>query len=264
MLRTLQTIACLSLVSTPAWSLDIRSCVINPSQIIDIAVEIPGLVQEVMVDRGDTVGKGDVLLQLRDTSIRAQVALAQRRAEDTTQIKGVDARIEVITGQLERVRTLFGRDLIAQREVDRVEAELIGLYQERDRLQADQDMAAIEFARMKELLEQRIIRSPIEGFVMFRATDPGEYASEQTPVMTIAALHPLHVEIFVPQDMSGKLSLGQEIGVTLNTAADKTLLAKVAVIDQVFDAASGTFGVRLLLDNPDYSLPAGVRCQAHM
>jgi hypothetical protein len=39
--------------------------------------------------------------------------------------------------------------------------------------------------------------------------------------------------------------------------------AKVAVVDQVFDAASGTIGVRLELPNPDLRLPAGIHCRVH-
>jgi hypothetical protein len=38
--------------------------------------------------------------------------------------------------------------------------------------------------------------------------------------------------------------------------------ATVAVVDQVFDAGSGTFGIRLALPNPDQRLPAGLRCRA--
>lgn len=37
--------------------------------------------------------------------------------------------------------------------------------------------------------------------------------------------------------------------------------AVVTVVDQVFDAASGTIGVRLELPNPDYAIPAGLKCQ---
>jgi len=35
----------------------------------------------------------------------------------------------------------------------------------------------------------------------------------------------------------------------------------VTVVDHVLDAASGTFGVRLALPNPDFNLPAGIRCK---
>ncbi|MWB78822.1 efflux RND transporter periplasmic adaptor subunit [Pseudooceanicola sp. 216_PA32_1] len=254
----------LSALPHGAAALDIRSCTVAPSQVIDVAVEIPGLIAEISVDRGSTVKAGDVLLRLRDSSIRSQVALAKRRAEDDTQIAGVEKRIEVIEGQLERVRSLFQRNLIAQREVDGVEADLIALYQERDRLTIEKDMAAIELLRVQDMMAQRTIRSPIDGLVTDRSADPGEYASEQKPVMTIAALDPLHVGIYVPQSVAGQLKIGDEVPIYLDTAPDTALMARVDVIDRVFDAASGTFGVRLVLPNPDGSLPAGIRCRAQL
>ncbi|MEM9242054.1 MAG: HlyD family secretion protein, partial [Pseudomonadota bacterium] len=39
-----------------------------------------------------------------------------------------------------------------------------------------------------------------------------------------------------------------------------THMAEVTVVDQIFDAASGTFGLRLELPNPDGKIPAGTRC----
>jgi len=40
--------------------------------------------------------------------------------------------------------------------------------------------------------------------------------------------------------------------------------AKVTVVDRVIDAASGTFGVRLQLENPDNRFPAGIRCSVRL
>ncbi|CUJ94400.1 copper/silver efflux system membrane fusion protein CusB [Shimia thalassica] len=264
MLRTLKAGACLILCPLPVLALEVGSCIAVPSQVIDVSVEFPGLVETVLVDRGSTVVEGDLLVKLRDSSIRAQVALAARRAEDLNQINGVKARIEVLEAQLVRVESLYERNLIAQREVDRVDAELLALYQERDRLFTEHDLAKIEHARVQELMTQRAVKSTIEGLVTARNIDPGEYASEQAPLLTIAALDPLYVEIFVPQSMAGKLAIGDEVEVLLNTAPETPLVATVDVIDQVFDAASATFGMRLVLPNPDGALPAGVRCRARL
>lgn len=264
MFKKISAIFLLALSSEPAKALDIKSCVVMPSKVVDIAVEVPGLVKSVNVGRGDVVARGDVLLKLTDTALNAQVALATRRAEDMTQIKGANARIKVLKDQLERVKTLFDRDLIPMREVDRVEAELIALYQERDRVIADRDLAAIELTRINALLDQRTVLSPVDGVVTGRSADAGEYADEQSAVMTIATLDPLHVEIFIPQEMANQIEIGAVIEIRLETQPDAAHQATVEVVDRVFDAASGTFGVRLSLPNPDQVLPAGVRCTARL
>ena len=52
--------------------------------------------------------------------------------------------------------------------------------------------------------------------------------------------------------------------VTFQEPIGGTYRASVEIVDLVLDAASGTFGVRLALPNPDFILPAGIRCEARL
>jgi hypothetical protein len=56
-------------------------------------------------------------------------------------------------------------------------------------------------------------------------------------------------------------SSGIDIGLAGAPPVGGVYKAVVTVVDQVFDAASGTIGVRLELPNPDYAIPAGLKCQ---
>ena len=89
---------------------------------------------------------------------------------------------------------------------------------------------------------------------------PGEFVTETANVMTIAALDPLNVEVFVPVSRFGELSLGMPAEVVPESPNAGRYQATIAVIDRVFDPASRTFGVRLELENKDFALPAGMRC----
>ena len=79
--------------------------------------------------------------------------------------------------------------------------------------------------------------------------------------MTIAQLDPLNVEVFVPIPMYGKIKKGMDAEVRPEQPVGGVYIAKIDVVDAVFDAASRTFGVRLLLPNPEHRLPAGLRCK---
>jgi len=79
-------------------------------------------------------------------------------------------------------------------------------------------------------------------------------------VMTIAEIDPLNVEVFVPVESYGEIIAGTEATVRPEAPVGGSYRAVVAVSDKVFDAASRTFGVRLVLQNPDFELPAGTRC----
>jgi len=89
---------------------------------------------------------------------------------------------------------------------------------------------------------------------------PGEFIYETTPIMTIAQVDPLMVDLVVPADRYRAVKVGMIGEVHLNPPMDETLPARVDAIDPVIDAASDTFRVRLLLPNPGNAIPAGIRC----
>jgi multidrug efflux pump subunit AcrA (membrane-fusion protein) len=95
---------------------------------------------------------------------------------------------------------------------------------------------------------------------MERFLSPGEYIEDQ-PVVKLAQIHPLHVEVFAPVELLGAVKVGMQAEVVPENPVGKVYKAKVTIVDRVIDAASGTFGVRLELPNPKYKLPAGLKCR---
>ena len=120
-------------------------------------------------------------------------------------------------------------------------------------------MAQLELARARAELEQRVIRSPIDGVVTERLLGPGEYGHPDTHIVSLASIDPLYVEAYPAVRYHGRIKAGDMGTVTLDSGEVRQ--AKVTVVDQVFDASSGTFGVRLELPNPGMKLPAGTRCR---
>jgi multidrug efflux pump subunit AcrA (membrane-fusion protein) len=82
-----------------------------------------------------------------------------------------------------------------------------------------------------------------------------------TAIAKLAQIHPLRVEVIVPVALLGKIAVGARAEVQPEAPVAGSYPAIVAVVDRVVDAASGTFGVRLELPNPDYRLPAGLTCK---
>ena len=105
----------------------------------------------------------------------------------------------------------------------------------------------------------RSIVSPIDGVVIEREKDPGEYV-ETEPLLTVVSLNPLNVEVVVPAERFGTYRKGMTGTVKTVGAVTGTYKAKVILIDQVIDAASGTIRLRLALNNPKNAIPAGLRC----
>lgn len=110
------------------------------------------------------------------------------------------------------------------------------------------------------MLKQRTILSPINGVIIDRYKSAGEYV-EREPLLRVAQLDPLHIEIFVTADHWGRFLPGQQAEVTpLFMGLDKKV-ATIEKIDPVIDSASGTFRVQLQLPNPEHRIAAGLKCQ---
>jgi multidrug efflux pump subunit AcrA (membrane-fusion protein) len=95
--------------------------------------------------------------------------------------------------------------------------------------------------------------------VVKRYKSPGEYVEDQ-PVLKIAQDDPLNVEVIAPLSLYGSIRVGMLGEVQPELPVGGKHLAQVTIVDEVIDAASGTFGVRLALPNPQHGLPAGLRC----
>ena len=80
------------------------------------------------------------------------------------------------------------------------------------------------------------------------------------PILKLAQIDPLRVEVVLPETAYGKIHVGM-VGTVTPEDLGGTYTAHVTVVDRVIDAASGTLGVRLELPNPDDKLPGGLRCR---
>jgi hypothetical protein len=83
----------------------------------------------------------------------------------------------------------------------------------------------------------------------------------KNPVMKLAEVDPLYVEVVLPSKLFGSIRRGQPAVVMPEAPVHGNYRSSVLVVDRVVDAASGTFGVRLEMANPQKLIPGGIRCQ---
>jgi len=241
---------------------DALDCLITPSETVDISSETMGLINLINVDRGDYVSAGEVIAELASGVEQANLVLARERAADQSEIDQAQARLRFLKGQESRASELFAQSLESRETLDQAEMERILAEHAVTRAQVNQRLAQLEMQRSEEILKQKTIISPIDGVVMHRDMRVGEFVNETSSIMRLAQIDPLYVEIFVPLDFYNQVAEGDIATVRLRPPLSGDYQAIVGVVDYVMDAASGTFGVRLILENPDREIPAGVRCEA--
>ena len=254
-------LAALSLiVLAPAARAQTLDCLINPYALVAVSFSTDGVLDKVMVDRGDLVKEGQVLATLESSVEKATVALAAARARVESPMKSNQVRLDFGLRKFVRTDEMYKKDLVPLKELD--EAETQKILAEIGVLEAteNREVAELELERARAALEQRTLRSPVTGVVTERVLYSGEFV-KGTPVLKLAQIHPLRVEVIAPVSLLGKVAVGMSAEVSPEAPVGGGHVAKVTVVDRVVDAASGTFGVRLELPNPAYRLPAGLKCK---
>ncbi|WP_246669484.1 MULTISPECIES: efflux RND transporter periplasmic adaptor subunit [unclassified Bradyrhizobium] len=228
---------------------------------LKLGTQVPGLIREMLVDRGAIVKKGDVIARLESGVEAAAVLLAEARAANESSVRSGQAKVDYQKRKEERMKALRKNDTVAFSAADEAETLARVAENELDEAKVNVQMAQTDVVRAREVLNQRIVRSPIDGVVTARTLGPGEYAFDQGHLVTVAQIDPLYVEVYVPLNQFGRIHIGMQAEVYPEDPVGGVHKAVVTVVDQVFDAASGTIGVRLELPNPDYAIPAGLKCQ---
>lgn len=211
-----------------------HECLVEPHMVVNVGSPVDGVLEQVLVNRGDPVRKGQVVARLQAGVEAAAVKLSQ-------------ARVEFGRRRVERSDALFERQMMSA--------------QERDELVTEVRLREEELKRDEESLKLRTIVSPIDGVVVERRLTPGEFIrSDKSVVLKLAQIHPLNVEVVAPARLFNSVRPGMPARVSLAPLLPGSFQARVAVVDKVVDAASGTLGVRLEMPNPDHKIPAGIRC----
>lgn len=237
-------------------------CVVEPSSVIDLGSAVPGLLAKTYYDRSDFVAAGTIMAELESDVERASLAIAEEVAANNTSIDLRQITASFGARTRDRNAELLQSSSISKQNMDQVETETrIAKLQVQQELE-NKRLSELRVVRERASLERRQIVSPIEGTVVERFKAAGEYV-DSSPVFQIAQLNPLHIEVIIPLEELGKIETGMRGAITIWAPGfdDQVLDAEVRRIDAVSDAASATYGVRLVLDNPEYKIPSGVRCQ---
>lgn len=259
---SLLLLAALMVASAQAQQPVELNCRIEPHVKVDVSSAAEGVMSEILVDKNDVVTKGDVLARLEAKLESATADLRKLQSELESDVDSQELAFKFAERNLTRVKGLYEKKAASVAELDKAKTEYElaeqNLQQARDRRR----QADLEYRRALADLERRTIVSPISGIVVERYKEPGEHIYFE-PILQLAQLDPLRVEVFAPAELYSKIKEGMlaVIRPELIIAKD-TYTAEVVRVDKVIDGPSNTFGVLLSIPNPNLELPSGLKCTA--
>lgn len=257
-----KTIAAAILFLASTGIADAATCIVNAHSTSNIGAATKGIIANILVERADRVRQGDVLAELEASAEDAAIAAARLEAENDLPIRLAQARYETARLGVARQRQLDDRQLTSKADLEQalLEEATARLEEEEARLRKKQ--AVLELEAAIQARERKRLRAPFDGIVTSRLMSKGELYTEQNPILVMARIDPLHVETYLPFADYDKIAIGDVLKVALESG--EVLDATVQVIDPVLDAATGTFGVRLELPNPNADIIAGQSCTVQL
>ena len=234
-------------------------CVINPYKVADIASPVAGVIEDLYVERSQQVSAGQIVAQLDADVERASVKLARYRAGIKSEIKLSEINMDFDKRHKNRLASLREKQATSVEKIEEAEREESLSRWKLAQAKELSDIRTLELKRAEQQLSQKSIRAPFDGFVLDTYKHRGEYVEDQS-ILRLAQLDPLVIEAIVPMENFGSIKVGMvgEIFPEFNTT-DK-LTGTVSIVDRIGDTASNTFGVRLIMPNPENRIPAGLKC----
>lgn len=204
-----------------------------------VASRILANVTSVNVRAGDIVKAGDVIAELDNQDLKAQVGQIE------AQVEAVSAQLTQATLQLKRNKALREQGLISVNDLDTVQSTY-------DQLRATKLSYEQQLDQAKVTLTYSKIVAPIAGKVVDRMVEPGDLVNPGQAVVALYNPTSIQISSFIPESQAVSLSLGQKLQVELS-ALNQVRAARVSEIVPLADSAARSFEVKLDLagDNID-------------
>ena len=224
-----------------------------------LSPKVSGNVDSVLVDIGDRVDAGQVVIRLD----RANFALAVRQAKAALSaaeaiVAQTKAHFDGVEKEYRRASNLLQEKVIPQNSFDAAEAayktdrEAFAAAKER----RNQTEVALEVAQKH--LEDADIRSPVAGIVVEREVEVGQFVSPSEQVLRIVEQTLLKVDAYLPETDFGRVTVGTPAVVTVDAFPEEKFLGKVTVVNPMVKHETRTFRVRTEVPNPTGKLVDGM------
>ncbi|MCA9129690.1 MAG: efflux RND transporter periplasmic adaptor subunit [Planctomycetales bacterium] len=235
------------------------SAYVEPYRDIDVASSELGTVAYLNVREGDRVSAGQLLAGLDETVLVATLEVARLAKESIGRLASVEAELNLQVERLEKIELLVERGHASVEELARSKSQVEVAKAQVTSVREELAMKCAELNRIEAQIDQKRIKSPIDGVVTRVFKDAGEFVSASDPtVIKVVQLDKLKAEFSVP---AGACEFTQGQNVTLSVGKDRLQSrGLVEFVSPTTDAQSNTVRVTIRLDNSRGSIRSGDSC----
>jgi membrane fusion protein, multidrug efflux system len=198
---------------------------------VAVANDAPGLVSRLHFESGDTVKKGEILVEL-DTSV------------ERAQLTSLKARRDLAQISSNRSKALVTSGAVAQSQVDVDESQLKSL--------------TADVSALSAQIERKVVRAPFSGKLGMRAVNVGQYLAPGTQVTTLESAEATLVEFSLPQQALPKLKVGMKVRALASGDPKPIAEGAISAIDPTIDPLTRNIKARATLPDDEARLKPGM------
>lgn len=211
---------------------DVQGLVL-PLKLVSVASPVlQEVVDNVLVEEGDTVKEGQVIVQLRCEKEALEVELSKKIVE-------------------QREFSAKGAEALSKDKMMSKEAVL--------EKQTELQLAKIKLATAHVLLKEKTVRAPLNGIVVKKYKEAGESVDRVEKLVDIINIDQVYVQFYLDPKLMTLIKNDQPVTVRVPVVGNATFEGKVAFVDPRIDATSQLFRVKVLVDNPHGTIKPGMR-----
>ena len=190
----------------------------------NIAPQMAGRITKINVEIGDNVKKGQVLAEMdKSQLLQAQLQLANQEVE------------------LQRLKALYDAGGISKSDYDAVEMSY-----------------NIAKTQVENLVENTILRSPVDGVVTARNYDAGDMFAMSAPIYVVEQIKPVKILVAISESEYTKVKKGDSVEIVADALPEITFYGKIVKIYPTIDPTTRTFNVEVVVANNYSTLRPGM------
>jgi RND family efflux transporter MFP subunit len=218
---------------------------LQPREAATINAEVSGSVVQTLVDRGEPVKRGQLLLRIDDVSER-QNFLSARSAARSAKLAEENAASDV-----RRNTRLYEAGAIAERDLEAARSALASA-------RAASADAEARLAAAMEQLDKTTMISPLAGIVSDRPANAGDVVQPGTPLITVIDPSSMRLEAAVPSDEVSGVEVGAPVRFTVSGYGDRAFTGRVERINPAVDPTTRQVIIFVSIPNSTSRLVAGL------
>lgn len=228
-------------------------------QTVDVVPRTGGRLVSVNVQLGDRVQRGQLLAKIEDFELIEQVKQAEASLEVArATIRQREADLKVAELNFDRSKNLYERQLLAKQALDDAESRYLAAQAQLDLARAQTQQTSARLEELQITLANTRITSPVDGFVGRRNADPGAWAAQNAPVVSVVDISRLRLVANVVERDLRVVNVGDPASVEVDAYPGDIFKGRIARVSPILDPATRTATIEVEIPNSDNRLRPGM------